>query len=399
VMLMLRLWNFLVPLGLALGIACCGKGPPPGGSAEGEVRPDAGYRAPAASAPAAADASAAADAGAAAAPNASATTEAPIGGPVRLSMSEGGLCGIWADGSARCWGKSTPEPGGSSAAPTTQAELLPIQAVWTTALGLHHRCVLMREGIVRDAALSLQNTGCHLRYVTKVSKVEQLVMGRGGFCARLVNGEVTCWMVDSSEGGFPYVPTKVPDLRDVVEVAAGASHMCALRRNGVVWCWGQNITGQLGDGTFKGEGHPDNRKTPLPVVGLRHVKHIALGYAHSCAIVSSGDVFCWGDNWGDELGTGVKLDSQDSPGPPRKDDLNNLTARPRPGKVAALSHAVELALPGQSSCARTLDGKVYCWGGYLGSRPNRAMPSLVEGLDGVVQIVSAPNVGLVCVLL
>jgi alpha-tubulin suppressor-like RCC1 family protein len=278
--------------------------------------------------------------------------------------------------------------------PTIHPELLPIRSVRTTAVGLDHQCVLLEEGVVRDAALSPQDSACHLPYVTRLPKVEQLVMGNAVLCARLVNGEAMCWKGTYPEGIFPEEPTKVPGLYGVVEIAAGENHVCARRKNGTVWCWGQNISGELGDGTTDGTHFYHDRERPLPVLGLHDVKHIGLGYAHSCAISSAGDVFCWGDNGGDQLGTGVDVRRDPDPS---SGALEDLTVRERPGKVVGLSHAVELALSGYS-CARTSDGKVYCWGG-VNQRPNRSVPTVVEGLEGVVQIVSAPLTALTCALL
>jgi alpha-tubulin suppressor-like RCC1 family protein len=373
----------VVPLALALGAVGCGKGPPAGGSAERDASADAGGTA----------STAGASATALATPSAAAESAAPFSVPVRLSMSPGGFCGIWADGSARCWGQSTQRTGARLKQPTPHPELLSIGSVRMTAPGLHDRCVLLQEGIIRNARPSLYDSPCLPEYVAGLHNVAQIVRGRSDLCARLENGEVICWAREP-EGISPIKPTKVPGLRDVIDIAAGERHLCALRKNGTVWCWGQNISGELGDGTTDGTDIYHDRERPLPVLGLHNVRHIALGTAHSCAIAPSGDVLCWGDNGSDQLGTGVDL--RDNPDP-SSGALEDLTVRERPGKVVALSHAVELALGGYS-CARTSDGKVYCWGS-VNQRPHRSVPALVEGLEGVVQIVSAPLSALTCALL
>jgi alpha-tubulin suppressor-like RCC1 family protein len=157
------------------------------------------------------------------------------------------------------------------------------------------------------------------------------------------------------------------------------------------------MSGQVGDGTFDGKSVFRDRERPVRVLHLRDVKHIALGLIHSCAISSSGDVYCWGSNSGNELGTGVRFNGSDFPRDHRRDDLTALDAREYPGRVVVLSQAVELALGAECSCARVSDGGVYCWG-HLGYAPNSAVPTRVPGLGGVVQIVSAPNTKLVCAL-
>lgn len=109
--------------------------------------------------------------------------------------------------------------------------------------------------------------------------VVQVAIGGYHICLRLRSGDVECWgnnvgPPNSSHGrrvgvlgtGSPDAdvasPARVAGLHDVVDIAAGDSHTCAVRSNGEVWCWGSNFWGQLGDGTT------ESRATPVRVVGL-----------------------------------------------------------------------------------------------------------------------------------
>ncbi len=86
----------------------------------------------------------------------------------------------------------------------------------------------------------------------------------------------------------------------ITMVAAGTHHNCALTNIGAVLCWGDNPSGQLGDGTTV------NRATPATVSGLNAgVAFITAGRAHTCALISSGAVQCWGSNDSGELGDGT----------------------------------------------------------------------------------------------
>jgi hypothetical protein len=87
----------------------------------------------------------------------------------------------------------------------------------------------------------------------------------------------------------------------VSAIAAGGEHTCALTTSGAVQCWGADFRGELGGGasTFA------VRATPVAVAGLSGVAAIAAGREHSCALMNSNDVKCWGrDDFG-QLGDGT----------------------------------------------------------------------------------------------
>ena len=89
-------------------------------------------------------------------------------------------------------------------------------------------------------------------------------------------------------------------------IAAGRAHTCALRADGTVGCWGDNIEGQLGDGTTT------NRSTPVTVSGLANVVAVAAGNHHTCALRADGTVRCWGSNSAGELGDGYQNQALDA---------------------------------------------------------------------------------------
>lgn len=127
------------------------------------------------------------------------------------------------------------------------------------------------------------------------------------------------------------------------QVAAGERHHCAVTTGGGVACWGENTSGQLGDGTTQSSA------IPRQVIGLGSgVRSVAVGSSHSCAVLISGAVQCWGSNSAGQLGiTGA----------------SNTTS---PVAVPALTTGVSsLAAYGNSNCAIDGVNQVRCWGSNL----------------------------------
>lgn len=77
--------------------------------------------------------------------------------------------------------------------------------------------------------------------------------------------------------------------RKAKALAAGGNHTCAVK-NGEVYCWGENGFGELGGGTVG-----ENATRPIKVEGLRDVVALASGRFHNCALLENGTVSCWGE--------------------------------------------------------------------------------------------------------
>jgi alpha-tubulin suppressor-like RCC1 family protein len=89
----------------------------------------------------------------------------------------------------------------------------------------------------------------------------------------------------------------------IMSVEAGDSHVCAATGAGVLKCWGSNAFGQIGDGTAA------MHLAPVGVMGLSSgMVHIAAGGMHSCAVTDAGGVKCWGNNHYGQLGDGTTVD-------------------------------------------------------------------------------------------
>ncbi|HYO67635.1 MAG TPA: RCC1 repeat-containing protein, partial [Archangium sp.] len=87
----------------------------------------------------------------------------------------------------------------------------------------------------------------------------------------------------------------------VMVVAGGLFHSLAVRPDGMVWAWGRNADGQLGNGTL------DNRVAPEQVQGMSGGVGVAGGYVHSLAVRADGTFWAWGSNADGQVGDGTTV--------------------------------------------------------------------------------------------
>lgn len=146
-----------------------------------------------------------------------------------------------------------------------------------------------------------------LATVSLVNDATALSMGRYYFgCVLRTNGHVACWG-DASTAATTRLALDVDGVENVIEIAAGLSHACAIVTGGHVLCWGANERGQLGDGS--GGAGALHRTTAVMVAGIDDAVHLGDGYDHMCAIRGDGSVWCWGANTHGQIGDGTMTDA------------------------------------------------------------------------------------------
>jgi len=148
-----------------------------------------------------------------------------------------------------------------------------------------------------------------------------------------------------------------------VKLAAGARHTCALFEDGRVKCWGDNAFGQLGVGDTKTRGdEPNEMGHALPIVDLgaqKRAKSLVAGEKHSCALLESGGVKCWGFGGHGALGLGDPHHRGDEPG-----EMGDKLPEVDLGTDGSGKSNIALALAAGAlhTCALLAGGAVKCWG-------------------------------------
>lgn len=213
--------------------------------------------------------------------------------------------------------------------------------------------------------------------------VTQLTVGRSHVCVVTNAGALKCWgNNDNGQLGDETATSRSSPVgvfglsSGVVMAAAGSNHTCALLTTGGVKCWGANGLGQLGYGSDLTISY-----VPVDVKNLSSgVIQIVDGFTHNCAIAANGGVNCWGDNGGGALGDGTA------------------TRQFTPIPVTGLGSGVKaLAGGGDHFCALLDTGGVKCWGkndnGQVGidKLSPRETPVNVTNLSSGVVAVTAGN--------
>ncbi len=304
-------------------------------------------------------------------------------GVAALSADADGIhtCALTSIGGVKCWGNNYYGQLGDG---TTADKLTPVDVVGlgsgvaSVTNSDYHTCALTTAGGVKCWGHNGFGQLGDGTKVDKVAPVDVVSLGSGvkaisaeGFrtCALTTAGGVKCWgaydfgQLGDGTHGDKTTPVDVVGLAsDVIAISAGGAHNCALTTAGGVKCWGANHWGQVGDGT------DDQKLTPMDVVGLGSgVAAISAGAEHTCALMATGGVKCWGANDYGQLGDGMMTRSQLTPV-----DVVGLGSG-----VAAISAGYD------STCALTTRGDVKCWGtndhGQLGdgTTTGRSLPGNV----------------------
>ncbi|MFN3199838.1 MAG: hypothetical protein ACE366_15680 [Bradymonadia bacterium] len=260
-------------------------------------------------------------------------------------------------------------------------------ALSASAEAADHTCVIQGEGQVRcfgandSGQLGLGDTESRGTQNTPVdgglepvalpggALATAVTLGAEHTCALTGDGAVYCWG-ENAHGQLGLGDTEArgdgpnemgDDLSALrlggaaTQISAGRTHTCALLSTGAVKCWGGNSSGQLGLGDTADRGDDGDEAENLPTVDLGPgvtVTHVHAGAEHTCALLSTGGVKCWGANTYGQLGLGDVAD--------RGDDANEMgTSLPTIDVGGAV---VGLATGGQHTCALLNDGTARCWG-------------------------------------
>lgn len=321
-------------------------------------------------------------------------SSAPFDVRLRLTSVSAGnamACGLAPLGDAYCWGRN--RTGGLGTASTATRQSRPALVVG------NHTFIQVDAG-----------SGTNINGIFD-----------GGGCGLTADGAVWCWgrndfgqLGNGTTGVDSRVPVTVAGDIAFQSISVGRDHACGVARSGAIFCWGSNQHGQLGNNS---RGVHSN--VPVPVEGGLSYSALFIGDVRTCALATTGDVYCWGEGgptilpgspfvdapalltgglsftqvdpgtflhfcgatvgrvgycWGQDLGSGEL-----GTGTPGQNEA-------APALVTGGHEWTYIGANGLNSCGLRVDGRALCWGrdhnGELG-----------QGTIGVVRTVPTPVVG------
>lgn len=252
--------------------------------------------------------------------------------------------------------------------------------------------VMIPSRAVKDLDGNSNTSTWQFSFTTGGPGLNYLSAGGNHSAAREDDGQVLLW------GAYDNLhevssPAPVTSLQDVIAVSSGTNYTLALKKDGTVWAWGDNYSGQLGN------GNSDLAHTTIPakVVGpeessysyLTDIIAIAAGDRHALALKSDGTVWAWGDNSLGQLGN-ADNDYEESFYPVQVQNKN---------ANGALTNIIDIDCGYEHSLALEKDGTVWAWGSneysQLGIDPEieyNVVPVQVVGTNGIDSLTNVKDI-------
>ncbi|WP_163870007.1 chromosome condensation regulator RCC1 [Myxococcus eversor] len=283
------------------------------------------------------------------------------------ALAADGTVWTWGENSDGQLGMGTPPVDGAphtlDVTPRYAATRVPgLTGAVSVAPGFRHTLVLMEDGTVRAFG---NNTNGQLGDGTAVAKDYPVVVQGLTDVVKVMGGSMhsvalkrdgTVWVWGRNDYGnlgngvadtqnHP-LPSQVPNLADVVDIANGRDHILAVHADGTVSSWGLGVSGQLGDGSV---GTNVESATPVKVLNVTTARAVFANGNYSFARLADGSLMGWGQNFNGQLGLGI-------------------TEATHPVPTASSSQVAPLSSMGMGAThviAVRADGSVFAWGWNL----------------------------------
>ncbi len=254
-----------------------------------------------------------------------ATTPAAVPGGLAFSGISAGFtnsCGVTTTGLLYCWGDNQFGQLGTGGGDVTAPVRVGNATAWTSvSSGYTNSCGIQAPGklycwgsnIRGQLGLGNNTDQPTPTQVGSATDWTGVSVGDGYTCGIRAAGTIWCWGPSSygqlgngsevnNTSTDELSPHQIGALTTWTSVRAGGSHTCATNTAGEIWCWGSNMSGQIGDNTQTTGSTDNNRTTPVKVGSDTDWASVTSGDQHTCGAKTDGTLWCWGSNAKGKLG-------------------------------------------------------------------------------------------------
>lgn len=306
------------------------------------------------------------------------------GRAVQLAAGPYHTCAILERGNVRCWGWEFGSPGvlgfaidgfgeavGDEPGEMPPPEIPLDRPVVDVFAGDGRTCVKMDDGEVRCYGARPRHDFWYYGPPERAASqkaIRRMVLGPMHACVLLDSGSVRCWTGDYVASGYGYgEPVGLAEAGDLdvggraVQITLRSAHTCAVLESGEVSCWGSGEFGKLGHESTEDIGDDEAPHAIGPVQLGGPAVQVATGDSHTCALLANGKVRCWGYLRYGALGYGDGIPTFD-PEVGEWLSLGDEQGEMPPPDVEIGERAIQIVAGGTHTCVLLERGGVRCWG-------------------------------------
>jgi len=318
----------------------------------------------------------------------------PPGEPTwkQISSNTYHTCAIGTDSKAYCWGYNTYGQLGNGSTTDSHSPVavntsgvLSGKTITSITVGENHTCAVASDnnaycwgfnfnGQLGNNSTSNSNVPVAVNTSGVLSGktiISPISIREYHACAVASDNNAYCWgynnkgQLGNNSTSQSTVPVAVNTAgvlsgKTLTAVAVGQYSSCALASDGTVYCWGENVYGQLGNNSTS-ESHVPVAVNTSGVLSGKTVSNITSGYQNVCSIASDNNAYCWGRGDYGQLGNNSTSQSNV---PAAVNTAGVLSGKTISSIKGGLYH----------TCAVASDNNAYCWGrgdyGQLGNSGN-----------------------------
>ena len=218
---------------------------------------------------------------------------------------------------------------------------------------------VFNTGLVTGKAAGIETVTASVGSVSGTTKITVkapwAVVSAGGYHTVARKSDGTAWSWGNNRSGQlgdgsstdRIAPVNSGTLTNFTQVSAGEYHTLAVTADGKLYAWGFNQNGQLGDGTTTDRAAPKQIGTATKWVA------VSAGKAHSLGLQSDGSLWVWGRNFNGQLGDGTTVD---------RTAPTRIAATVANGSSTSAANWVAISAGDSHSVARLSTGRLYAWG-------------------------------------